>query len=389
MKRWISIVVTMLLVGGAAWLGFERWREPAPVTYTTAPAERGRILQSVTASGTLEPAVQVQVGSQVSGRIKELLADYNDHVTAGQVLARIDPSVFESQVAQAKSRLTSANADLRRTRAIAANAKAQYDRARSMQAAGLVADADVDAALAEWKSQEAQIGAARASITEAQASLDQARSNLAYTTITSPVDGIVISRSVDVGQTVAASLSAPTLFVIAGDLRDMEVHTSVAESDVGQLAAGMKVQFTVDAFPEKTFDGEVKQVRNEATTTSNVVTYDAVVDVRNDALDLRPGMTANVTFVIAERTDVLALSSKALSYRPANARRQRGERGVWVIRDGKPARVAVETGLSDGSQVEITGGELQEGDLVITADSTAKKAAASTGGRQRPPRGPF
>jgi HlyD family secretion protein len=423
LRRALVALASVSVVGAAAWYGITRWTADDPPTYATTEVRRGDIVQAVTASGTLSPVVQVDVGSQVSGRVKELFADYNDEVKKGQVIARIDPQVFESEVAQAQARLSSARADLARLEAVAANAKAQYDRVAGLVASGAVARADVETAAADRNSAAAQVTGARAKITEAQGAVEQAKLNLAYTTITAPIDGVVISRSVDVGQTVAASLSAPVLFVIAGDLRQMEVHTTVAESDVGQLKSGMNVEFTVDAFPDKTFTGAVKQVRFEAQTVSNVVTYDAVVAVENASLELRPGMTANATFVIAKSSDVLVAPSKALRFRPANApapavrtaakpaeappeatpapapagdaaapatpgatklrRAGRGGSAVWVLRNGQPVRVAVETGLSDGTNIEIKGGELEEGDLVITGSDSAAAAPAPAAGGQR------
>jgi HlyD family secretion protein len=425
LRRALVALASVSVVGAAAWYGVTRWTAEDPPTYATTEVRRGDVVQAVTASGTLSPVVQVDVGSQVSGRVKELFADYNDEVKKGQVIARIDPQVFESEVAQAQARLASARADLRRLEAMAANAKAQYERVAGLVASGAVARADVETAAADRNSAVAQVTGARAKITEAQGAVEQAKLNLAYTTITAPIDGVVISRSVDVGQTVAASLSAPVLFVIAGDLRQMEVHTTVAESDVGQLKTGMNVEFTVDAFPDKTFSGAVKQVRFEAQTVSNVVTYDAVVAVENASLELRPGMTANATFVIAKSADVLVAPSKALRFRPANApapamraaakptegaapapaataaaapaanaapadgqpKMRRGGRGgsaVWVLRAGVPVRVAVETGLSDGTSIEIKSGELKEGDLVITGSDTggAAPAAPAAGGQR-------
>lgn len=394
-------------------------------TFSTQPVARGDVVSRVTATGTLSPVVQVEVGSQVSGRIKELHADYNSEVTAGQIVAVIDSQLFESAVAQARARLQSSHADLRRARAVAANARAQYQRTEKLAADGVVSSAEVDVDLADMRSADAQVSAALAAITLNKAALEQAETNLAYTTIRSPIDGMVVSRNVDVGQTVAASLSAPTLFVIAEDLRKMEVLTSVAESDVGQVRPGGRVEFTVDAFPDKTFTGEVKQVRYEAETVSNVVTYDAVVGVSNDRLELRPGMTANVTFVVDERPDVLAVPNKALRYRPADAEarlaglRRPGREGrpagqaeragkpaerqpgaessdagrrrvVWVLRDGQPAPVSVRTGLSDGSVTEVSG-ELDEGDAIILADDsragqTGDAKGQQTGGRRGPPR---
>lgn len=285
--------------------------------YVTQPVQRGDVAARVTATGTLSPVVQVQVGSQVSGRIKALFADYNSEVKKGQVIATLEPQLFESAVAEAEARLQSARAALTRAEAVSKNASAQHDRATSLVDSGLVAGADVDTALAERRSAEAGVVSARAEVTVARAALEQARVNLAYTTISSPIDGVVVSRSVDVGQTVAASMTAPVLFVLAEDLRKMEVHASVAESDVGRLKPGMKAEFTVDAFPDRTFAGEVKQVRFEAQTVSNVVTYDAIVTVDNASLDLRPGMTANVGFVLDQKKDVLTVASKALRFRPA------------------------------------------------------------------------
>ncbi|MBE7448237.1 MAG: efflux RND transporter periplasmic adaptor subunit [Kofleriaceae bacterium] len=391
------VVLAGLAVGG--YLGWRAWKGgPPPLTYTTSEVERGAVVQSITASGTLSPVVRSTVGSQVSGRITEILVDFNDEVKAGQVLARLDTRLLAGQVSQAKARLASARAELTRAQANAENARITHERTAALLPSGAVSQAEVDAARAARLSAEAAIQTARSSIVEAQAALENATTNLAYTTITSPIDGVVISRSVDAGQTVAASLQAPELFVIAGDLSKMELHAAVAEADVGQLRDGMKVELAFDAYPERTFTGTVRQVRNQATTTSNVVTYDALVAIDNSDGALRPGMTATATFLVAEARDVLVVPTKALRYRPSRpaaetggatadvpraengdrAGRRRGGRSpaVWVLRDGKPARVAVEAGLTDGTSTAITGGELREGDLVVTADSQQ----SSTGG---------
>lgn len=367
--------------------------EEAAPSYVTEPVVRGDVVARVTATGTLSPVVTVEVGSQVSGRIAELGADYNSVVKEGDVIARIDPELFESAVQQAKARLSAARADHSRAVAVAENAKAQHARVAELAATGSMSKAEADAALADQRSAAAQVKSAAAQVTLAKAALEQAQTNLEYTTIRSPISGVVIARSVDVGQTVAASLSAPTLFLIAEDLRKMEVHTSVAESDVGQLAAGMPVEFTVDAYPGKTFAGEVKQVRYEAATVSNVVTYDAVVAVENDELLLRPGMTATVSFITDAREDVLAVPTKAFTYRPEGARPgRRGDgRVLWVLRGGEPVPVRVTAGLSDGGQMEIAGGALEEGDLVIVGDDAsagARPAPEQRRGR-RGRRGPF
>jgi HlyD family secretion protein len=404
------LAVAALAVGG--WFAWKHFRGgPAAIKYTTTTAERGAVRQTVTASGTLSPVVRSTVGSQVSGRLTEVLVDYNDHVKKGQVLARLDKQLLAGQVAQARARLTSSRAELVRARVSAASAKLAYDRNASLIDSGAIAVADVDTAKAAYDTANATIDAAKAGIVESQASLTAAEANLAYTTITAPIDGVIISRSVDAGQTVAASLSAPELFVIAGDLSKMELHASVAEADVGQLADGLTVELAFDAYPDRTFTGLVRQVRNQATTTSNVVTYDAVVAVDNPDGALRPGMTATATFVIAASTDGLVVPQKALRYRPPGApvagngarrgssenrtsgseaadqttdapRKPRGARGaaVWVLRAGVPVRVAVTPGLSDGTSIAVTGDELKEGDLVITADSTAKTAATPAAG---------
>jgi HlyD family secretion protein len=440
-RKLIALLI-VAAVGVGGWLAYRWWSDDdVPLTFTTTEARVGDVIQAVTASGTLSPVIRVDVGSQISGRITELHADYNDTVKKGQLLARLDPEVNQSAVTQARARLTSARSDLSRARAQAANAKLEYQRAVELAKSGALSRSEVDAAELALRSAEAEQTSAASRITEAQASLVQAETNLAFTTITSPIDGIVIARPVNVGQTVAASMSAPILFTIAGDLREMEVHTSVAEADVGQLAEGMRVELAFDSFPEDLFEGTVKQVRYEATNVSNVVTYDAVVKIDNDKLKLRPGMTANATFIIAEARDVMVVPAKALRYRPpgeqaqnewrgrggsgsggrgegrrrrdgsaigsgssgsgstaavegGGERRRRRPMAVYVLRDGKPVRVQVETGLTDGTNIEITGGELKDGDLVITADSKTKAPAQQGGSnqggqRQRGPRSPF
>jgi HlyD family secretion protein len=406
-RRPLLAAATLAVAGVAAWQITARATaaDPAPA-YTTAPVAKTDVVKKVTATGTLSPVVTVQVGSQISGRIAELRADYNTQVKAGDVIAIIEPDQLESALSQAKARLTTAHADHRRARAQAEAAAATYTRAKALGAAGAVSKAEVESALASKKSADASVQSASSAITVARAAVSQAETNLEYTVIKSPIDGVVVSRSVDVGQTVAASLSAPILFVIAEDLRKMEVHTSVAESDIGQLEDGMDVEFSVDAFPTDTFQGTVKQVRYEATNVSGVVTYDAVVAVQNDELKLRPGMTANVSFIAAAARDTLAVPTKALLYRPADFQRperperpdgarrgpraangerpdgaRRGGRGnrrmLFVLRDGVATPVRVEVGLSDGALTAITSDELDEGDAIITGDGSGGSATAA------------
>jgi HlyD family secretion protein len=428
-RPWRKRILGLALLAGAgiaAWQIAVRWQgtDTAP-SYTLAEVKRGDIRSQVTASGTLDPVVQVEVGSQVSGRVKELHADFNDEVKKGQLIALIDPELFESDVAQARARLAAARASLARAEAQAADARTQHQRVAALDQSGAVARAELDTAATSMRVADAAVVSAQADVTLARAALEQAQANLTYTKITSPIDGVVVSRSVDVGQTVAASLSAPTLFVIAGDLRQMEVHTNVAESDVGQITPGQKVEFTVDAYPDQTFAGAVRQVRYAAQTVSNVVTYDAVVAVENADLKLRPGMTANASFIVAERRDVLTVPSAALRYRPANAdalrerpagaeaprerlagaeaprerlanadgprRRPEGADGprrrvIWALRAGQPVAVPVRTGLSDGSTIEIVEGDLQPGESIILGDGStpvADPAQARPGGNRR------
>jgi HlyD family secretion protein len=290
-------------------------RGSAPL-YETQKIEKGRIAPRVTATGTLSATVTVQVGSQVSGRVASLHADFNSSVDAGQVIAKIDPQLFDAALEQARANYMAAQGNLARSQVQSADADRQYQRTKSLADRKLVAQADLDTSLAAAEAAKAQVDVSRGNLAQAKAALKQAEVNLAYTTIFSPISGTVISRNVDVGQTVAASLSAPTLFVIAEDLRKMQVDTAVAEADVGKLQPGMDATFTVDAFNGERFHGKIRQIRNAPQTVQNVVTYDGVIDVDNPELKLRPGMTANVTFIWAERDDVLRVPNAALRFKP-------------------------------------------------------------------------
>lgn len=340
--------------------------------YVTSPVTRGDIVARVTASGTLSALVTVQVGTQVSGRILELHADFNSRVKKGEVLAKLDPQLILATIEQssANERVASANVD--KARATALQAERDLNRTKELAKKEFVSQADLDTAQSAYDVAVAGISAASASLAQARAALKQAKLNLDYTTIESPIDGTVISRAVDVGQTVQASMQAPVLFTIAQDLTRMQVDTSVAEADVGKLKEGNEAAFTVDAFPNKRFVGKVRQIRYAATVVSNVVTYDAVIDVDNPELLLRPGMTANVTFVTAEADDVLKIPNAALRFRLEPAGKMdgvgpppQGTRMVTVLRDNKPVRVAVTTGITDGTTTEVVSG-LDVNDVVIT-----------------------
>ena len=433
----------LLIVAGIAALavagtGIWRWRAGSrrgPAAVETARVDRGRIVAKVTATGTLSAIVTVQVGSQVSGRIAEIGVDFNSPVKKGQVIARIDPLLFQATVEQARANVIAADGNLVKAKAQAIDARRQYERNQALFEKQLVAQADRDTAQANADAADAAVKAADGALAQARATLNQAEVNLAYTKIISPTNGVVISRNVDVGQTVAASLQAPTLFVIAEDLSKMQVDTSVAEADVGRLRDGMPASFTVDAYPGEVFQGTVRQVRNSPQTVQNVVTYDAVIDVNNPDLKLKPGMTANATFIYAEKDDVLRIPNAALRFRPppgfgvdvqgraapradaggaasrggsasvlpagaggseaarpagagAGGRGADGGRTVWVMRGDKPVPVRIRTGISDGTVTEVASGELEPGDAAITdATGSAVSGGGLLGGGMR--RGPF
>src|SRR6266576_3634103 len=304
MKRffpWFVLIVGLLIIAFIV----RQCRTRAASNYQTATGTRGPITQAVTATGTLTPVVNVQVGSQVSGNIAKLFADFNSQVKAGEVVAQIDPAIFQATVTQAEGDLASAQAALEL-------AKLNATRTEELFAKKTSSKADLDQAIANLHQAEANVKIK-------QGALDKAKADLDHCTITSPIDGVVISRSVDVGQTVAASLQAPIIFMIANDLTKMQIDSNVAEADVGVVAIDQNVDFTVDAFPTHTFHGKVTQVRNAPITVQNVVTYDTVIGVSNPDLKLKPGMTANVSILIAHRDNVLQIKNAALRYRPVDA----------------------------------------------------------------------
>ena len=388
---WLAVAVLLGLVL-YFWLGRGNTNSPE---YQTATAELGDVVSRVSTSGSLQAVVTVDVGSQVSGRIQELFADFNSLVKKGQLIAKIDPSLFQAAVVQAEANVTAARANVTRLTVSAEDAERQARRASEVYELRLISETERDTAVANARVARASVEQAQGQLAQARASLEQARTNLRYTDILSPTDGVVISRAVNVGQTVAASLQAPIIFTIAQDLKKMEVHTNVAESDIGRLKPGMRVSFTVDAYPGEPFRGSIRDIRNAPQVVSNVVTYDAVIDVANDELKLKPGMTATVSVITDRRTDVLSVPNAALRFRPESAgsaagpaagpgppggNRQRQQRGgedgegprpvpvrtVYVLVNGEPQPREVSVGISDGRVTEITSGTLKEGDLVIT-----------------------
>src|SRR5438874_2221394 len=388
MKRffsWLALIVGLLIIVFV----LRRCTSSGSASYQTATVTQGAITQSVTATGTLNPVVNVQVGSQVSGNIAKLFADFNSQVKAGQVVAQIDPALFQATVTQAEGDLANAQAALELAKVNAVRTQDLFTKRNSAQA-------DLDQAMANLHQAEANVKIK-------QGALDKAKADLEHCTITSPIDGVVISRNVDVGQTVAASFQAPVIFQIANDLTKMQIDSNVAEADIGAVSVDQDVDFTVDAFPTRTFHGKVVQVRNAPITVQNVVTYDTVIGVGNPDLKLKPGMTANVSIIIAHKDNVLQMKNAALRYRPAEAtpgevrprspapagarggagREQRtSERTVYVLSRGQPQPVQIKTGISDGVVTEVIEG-LKEGDRIITAELASKSPAAS------PPPNPF
>lgn len=349
-KRRLAFIILAILLIGAGILYQVSGQRKTVLGYRTVKVERGEIRSVVTATGTLNPVITVLVGSQVTGTIKALYADFNSRVKEGQVIAQIDPALFEAQVAQAKANVSHAQASVATARANLKNAQANLDKAevavadahrtlernRELMERKVIAQATLDAsqanydsavaqreiARAQLESAQSQLASSEAQLEQAKASLRLAETNLRYTTIRSPVNGIVISRNVDVGQTVAASLQAPTLFTIAKDLTQMQVNTNVSEADIGRIEVGQEATFTVDAYPERTFHGKVQEIRNAPQTIQNVVTYDVIIQVDNKDLKLKPGMTANVSIQIEHRENVLKVPNSALRFKPAFAKKE-------------------------------------------------------------------
>ncbi len=369
MKKILAIALVLAVAGiaGYFWFG-TRENEPK---FRTEKITRGDITSTVTASGTVNAVTTVLVGTQVSGSIKEIFVDYNTLVKKDQVIARIDPATFEAQVDQARAAVVSARANLDKSETALVDAQRTLNRSKELFGKNLIARSDFDTAETNFLSATAQVGASNAQVSQAEASLRTAETNLRYTKIVSPVDGIVVSRNVDVGQTVAASFQTPTLFTIAQDLTKMQIDTNVDEADIGRIATGMDVEFTVDAYPETTFTGKVFQVRNAPITIQNVVTYDVVIKVDNPDLKLKPGMTTNVAIIISTKQGVVRIPKSALRFSPNPPERNRTTRqqqkgpAVWILENNAPKRIPVTVGISDGSNSELLSGEIREGQEVI------------------------
>ena len=405
-KRWLWVIG--LLLGVLVLAAFVVTR-PKPAQYTTAKVVKGNLSDEVRATGTINAVTTVQVGSQVSGTISEIGADFNSKVKKGQIIARIDPSLFQgallqaqADLANAQANVTAARANVAKAQATAVQGKQDYDRTLSLTQAGVVPQQQLDAAKATYDSDVALVNAAQAALVQAQAQQQQkaaavtvAQTNVNNCIIRAPIDGTVIARSIDVGQTVAASLQAPTLFTIAQDLTKMQVYTNTDESDVGMIKSGQKVEFRVDAFPKQTFTGTVQAVRMNATTVQNVVTYNTVVSFDNPEMKLFPGMTAYVTIPVATANDVIEAPNAALRYKPdmnsaeiqaamqkigatGGGRRAGGQQSggsssvatLWKLgADNSLQPVIVKTGITDHTNTEIAQvlkGDLQPGEQLVT-----------------------
>lgn len=392
-RRWLAAAVAVAVAALIAVFFLQRDNDERGERYRSEAADRGDITMTVSATGTVSPVTTVQVGSQVSGIIARLHADFNSHVEQGELLAELDPTPFRQQVDQRRAEVT-------RARVETANAELTYNRQRRLFESGVAARAEVDSARAAYD-------AARAQLALAQAALQQAETNLGYTKIYSPIEGEVVARQYDVGQTVAASFQAPTLFIIAEDLTRMQVAADVDQSDIGQVAVGQVARFTVDAYPEQEFRGRISQVRLNATVNQNVITYPVIVEVPNPDGRLRPSMTANVTFEVATVRGVLRVPNAALRFRPESAQGTAAGRTaaqgaspgaagakraqtVYVLGERNALRpVAIRGGITDGHRTQVVAGDLRPGDRVATGLATLKVNQSGAPANRPPPMGRF
>jgi HlyD family secretion protein len=420
MKKIVIIAAVLLVIACAA--GYYFYKRTPDVSYKSAKIERGTIVSTVAATGNLSAVTTVQVGTQVSGTIQKLYVDFNSRVKKGQPIAEIDPSLFTASVEQSNGNYLSAEANLQKAKVTLSDARRTFDRNKKLLSDGIISQGDYDVAETALQSAKAGVNAAEGSVAQSRGSLMQSKTNLRYSIIRSPVDGVVISRAIDVGQTVAASFSTPTLFTIAQDLTKMQIEVSVDEADISRIQLAQKASFTVDSYPEQTFLGKVIQIRSSPVITQNVVTYVVVVSVDNSDMKLKPGMTANVSIEVAKKDDVLKLPPAALRFKPkteesdtkekvSSARKEdspkRSEGGgkpngggksgpggknkggglkVYLLKEGKPVASPVKTGIANNSSIELVESELKEGDEVIIGQSSgdSKKKTGSSGSPMGP-----
>ena len=378
----LIILVLVVILGAGAFL-----KKHKPQEYKTASVSNETIIQVVEASGTIQPVQTVSIGSQVSGMIKEIYVDYNSKVKKGQLLAQIDTSLFTAQVEQAQANIANAKSNLAKIQAVTENDRKTYERYKNLYQRNFVAKSELDLAESTYKSDLAQISAAKAQIAQASAAYNTAAANLRYTKIISPVDGVVVSRGVDVGQTVAASFQTPELFSVAQDLTQMQIEASVAEADIGKVKVGQEVNYTLDGYQDSVFYGKVLQVRISPTTVQNVVTYTVIIKVDNEDMKLIPGMTANVSIITSKKTDVKSVPNAALKFTPNvdGSGPKYKEQGIWILGDDKKInRVNVTTGTSDDEYTELLSGKVNIGDKVVIG--IKGKDDSKNNGQARPPR---
>lgn len=396
-RKALLILAAVAVIGASAW-GFSRYRNGGTKPeIVTAAVTRGDVVEAVGATGTLEAVTTVQVGTQVSGTVQALYADFNSIVRKGQVIARLDPSLIQTQIEQQRANLVRAEADLQRLRVALADAKVKLGRAKDLGGRGLIPQTEVEAAEVNVQTSEAQLRSAQAGVTQARANLNQQQVNLNHTVITAPIDGIVISRNVDEGQTVAASMNAPVLYLLAADLTKMKVSANIDEADVGKIRPGQRVTFRVDAYAADEFEGTVVQVRLNPLTVQNVVTYQTVIEVPNEALRLKPGMTANVNIEIARRDNVLRIPSGALRFRPTNdifaalgqePPQDMGSRGSTGSRGSRGSAAAPQNGAgAPGAAAAPQGGRGAQapasGDAAQTPTATPQQGEGGDARRRR------
>ena len=379
MQKFVKTVLLMVAIGMVT-AGLLSGCDKKNDNLVTAKIFKGDIVEKITASGIINPISTVNIGTQVSGIIAEIYVDYNTKVDKGQLLALIDPQTFEATVDQRQAALDIAKAELEVTKNDIVYYKKHLDRIKKLNRSQYSTDKELESAQRDYSNAVAQKALKEAEIKQAEAALNQAQIDLEYTRIISSVDGVVISREVEVGQTVAASFNTPTLFNVAEDLTKMQIEASVVEADIAKIRDGQKVEFSVDSFPDEVFEGVVSQVRNNPITTSNVVTYEVIISIDNQALKLKPGMTANVEIITAEKKDVLLAPNKALRFYVTDENgeiKRYQDKGIWILRKGKPTRINVITGIADDDFTEVFSEQLKDGDEVILEDKkeTEKRAA--------------
>ena len=382
MKKKIILIIISLIIAALLFLTAKKLIGSKD-EYVTVPLKKATIIKIIEASGTINPVQTATVGAQVSGKITGVYVDFNSPVTKGQLLAEIDTSLFQASVDQQRASIVNSKAQLRRLEATTNYDKLMYERYKNLLKKGYVSKAEVDQLEATYLADVANIQAQKAQIKQSEASLRTAESNLGYTKIISPVDGVIISKNVEVGETVASSFQTPELFSVAEDLTEMQIEANVSEADIGNVSVGQEADYTLDGYPNETFKGHVDQVRLSSTNTSNVVTYTVVISVKNEDLKLKPGMTANVSIVVDKKENILTAINPALKFTPLGKDVKYDTQGIWVLKNNKPTRVDIQTGVYDDSKTEIISNELKEGDMVIIG---RKGMETSTAKGMRPPR---